>query len=105
MADDVLYHHDRAVHDHAEVERSQRQQVGRNMTEVETDRSEQQRKRNGERNDQCSANIAEEEKEDDHHQDDALGQVVQHRVRGVVQQVAAVEERNDLHSRREEPGR
>ena len=35
------------------------------------------------------------------HQDDALGQVVQHRVGGVVHQVAAVEERNDLHARRQ----
>ena len=34
-------------------------------------------------------------------QNDALGQVVQHRVRGVVHQFAAVQERNDLHARRQ----
>ena len=37
-------------------------------------------------------------KQDDHHQDDALGQVVQHRVRGEVDQIAAIEEGNDLHA-------
>ena len=35
-------------------------------------------------------------------QNDAFGQVVQHRVRGVVHQVAAVEKRNDLHARRQD---
>ena len=35
-------------------------------------------------------------------EDDAFGQVVQHGVGGVVQQVAAIEERNDLHARRQD---
>ena len=36
------------------------------------------------------------------HQNDAFGQVVQHRVRGVVHQIAAVEKRNDLHAPRQD---
>ena len=99
MTDDVLHHDHRAVHDHAEIERAQRQQVGRDMTEIEANGGKKQRERDGERNDQSAANIPQEEKENDHHQDDALGQIVQNRVRGVVQQVAAIEERNDLDSR------
>ena len=35
------------------------------------------------------------------HQDDAFGEVVQHRVGGVVHQIAAVDERNDLHAGRQ----
>ena len=35
-------------------------------------------------------------------QDDAFGQVVQHGVRGVVHQIAAIEKRNDLHARRQD---
>ena len=42
--------------------------------------------------------IAEKYKQDQDYQDDAFGQVVQHRVRGEVHQVAAVEKRHDLDS-------
>ncbi len=34
------------------------------------------------------------------HQHDSFGQVPQHRVRGVVHQIAAIEKRNDFHARR-----
>ena len=98
MADDVLHHDHRAVDHHAEIKRAQRQQVGRDMTQIKTDGGKQQRERNGERNDQRAANIPQEEKENDHHQDDALGQIVQNRVGGVMQQIAAIQEGNDLDS-------
>ena len=39
--------------------------------------------------------IAKEQKENHNDQDDALGQVVQHRVRGQLQQIAAIQERDD----------
>ncbi len=51
VADNVLDHNHRAVHYHSEVERAQRQQVGRNLSEVETNGCEQQRKRNGQSHD------------------------------------------------------
>src|ERR1039457_1832078 len=72
------------------------------MPQVETDGCEQQRERNGKCDDQGSAHVAEEQEQNDHHQDDALGQVVQDGVSGVVDQVATVEERNDLHSPRQD---
>ena len=59
---------------------------------------EQQRKRNGQRHDQRAAHVAQEQEQNDRHQDDAFGQVVQHRVGGEVHQVAAVQERHDLHA-------
>ncbi len=102
MAHDVFDHDHRAIDHHAEIERAQRQQVGRNMVQVEADRGEQQRERNGERHDERAAKVAEEQKQNHGNQNDALGQVVQHGVRGVMHQVAAVEERNDLHAGRQD---
>ena len=99
VADDVLHHHHRAIHHHSEVQRAQRQQVRGNALQVQTGRGEQQRKRNGQRDDDRAANISEKQKQDNHHQDDAFGQVVQHGVSGVVHQIAAVDERNDFHAR------
>ena len=42
--------------------------------------------------------IAQEQEQNDDDQDDAFGQVVQHGVGGEMHQVAAIEERNDLHA-------
>ena len=97
---DVLDHHHGAFHDHAEVERAQRQQIRRNVPQVEADGGEQQRERNGQRDDQRAADIAQEDEQDHRNQDDAFGQVVHHRAGGQMQEVAAVEERNDLHAGR-----
>ena len=90
-----------AVDDHAEVERTEREQVGGNVAQVKTDGGEEQCKRNGERDDDRAANIPKKEEQNDDDEDDAFGEVMQDRVRGVVQQIAAVEERNDLHAMRQ----
>ena len=89
---DVLDHHHRAFDDHAEIERAEREQVRRNVAQVQADGGEQQGERNGERDDQRAAHIAEKDEQDDRDQDDALGQVVQHGVRGQMHQVAAIED-------------
>src|ERR1035438_5126308 len=102
VADDILDHHHGAFHHHAEIERAERKQVGRNVIQVEADGREQQRKRNSERDDERAARVAQEHEKDQGHQDDALGEVVQHRVRGEVNQDAAVEEGNDLHAGRQD---
>ena len=62
MADDVFDHDHGAIDHHAEVQRAQRKQVGGNVAEVEADGGEQQRKGNGERDDDGAAHIAEEER-------------------------------------------
>ena len=98
MADNVLHHDHGTIDHHAEIERAQRQQVGRNMAQLKADRGKQQGERNGERNDDCPANIPQKQKENDHHQDDALGQIVQNRMRGVVQKIAAIKKGNHLDS-------
>src|ERR1039458_3426618 len=98
VADDVFDHHHGAFHHHAEIQRAERKQVGRNVIQVEADGREQQGKRNGERHDQRSTRIAQEHEKDQGHQDDAFGEVVQHRVSGEVNQDAAVEERHNFHA-------
>src|ERR1017187_8702544 len=68
------------------------------MAQVEKYRREKQRKRNGECNNEGSANITEKQKEDDRYQDHSLAEVVQHRVQRVMKQIAAVEHGDDLHT-------
>ena len=104
MANDVFDHDHRAIDDHAEVERAEREQVGGDVAQVEADGGEQQREGNGERDDDGAAHIAEEEKEDDDDEDHALGEVVFDGVDGVVDQVGAIEEGNDLDALGQDAG-
>ena len=71
------------------------------MAQIETDGREEQRERNRQDHDERRAHIPEEKKQDDGDQQDALGQVVHHRVRREVHQIAAIEKGNDLHARRQ----
>jgi hypothetical protein len=102
VPDDVLHHHDGPVDHHAKVERTKRQQVGRDLPQVQADGREQERKRNGQGDDQRAARVAQEDEQDDHHQHDAFGQVLQHRVRRVMHEVAAIEERHNLDAGRQD---
>jgi hypothetical protein len=87
VADDVFHHHHRAFHHHAEIERAERKQVGGNIFRS------RQMEANSSENGMVSAtinaprDIAEKDEQDHRHQNDALGQVVQHRVGGEVHQV------------------
>ena len=96
MADDVLDHHHGAVHHHSEVERAQREQVGGDAAQVQADGRKEQGEGHGEGDNDGAADVAEEEKQNDDDEEDALAEVVEDGVRGVVEQVAAVEEGNDL---------
>src|SRR5262249_18259375 len=102
QADDVLHHDDGAFDDHPEVERAERQQVGGNVAQVEADRRKQQRERNGEGDDQRAADVAEKEEQDHRHQDDAFGEVVHHRMRGEVEQIAAIQVWHDPDAGRQQ---
>ena len=102
VADNVLDHHHRAIHDHSEIQRAERQQVRGNALQIEARRGKQQRERHRQRDDDCPADIPEKQKENDHDQNDALREVVQHRMRRVVHQVAAVDERDHLYAGRQD---
>src|ERR1700736_2609174 len=68
------------------------------MAEIQTNRGEQQRKRYRQRDDQRTTHIAEKQEEDEDDKNDAFGQVTEDSVRGVVNQVTAIEKRNNLCS-------
>src|SRR5579883_1654065 len=102
MAGDVFNHDDRAIDDHPEVQRSQRQKVRRNMTQIQPYRSKQQRKRNRQGNDKRRAGVQKKYEKDDADQNHAFDQVVHNRAQRVVQQIAAIQHRNNLDARRQE---
>ena len=102
VAEDVFDHHDRSVDDHAEVERAEREQVGGNVAQVEKDRGEEQREGNGDGDDQRAAHVAEKEEENQRDEQDAVGQIAQDGVRGVMHQFAAVEVGDEFHTWRQQ---
>ena len=100
MPQDVFYHHHRAIHHHAEIERAERQQVRGNVLQVEQNRGKQQGKGNGDGHDKRAAHIAQEQKKNQRDQQHSVGQIAQHGVRRVMHQIAAIQMRDKLHSRR-----
>src|ERR1700742_4987875 len=68
------------------------------MAQIEKYGREEQREWYGERDNEGSSNVAEEEKENDRDQNHSFGKVVQHRVQGVMKQITAIEHRNDFHT-------
>ncbi len=73
--EDVLDHDHGRVDEDAEVDGADRQQVGGDMLQVETDEGEHQRQRDGRGDDQSGAEIVEEEDEDDDDEEHASEQV------------------------------
>ena len=96
LAEDVLHHHHRAVHQDAKVHRADGKQVGRDVVQVEADEGEQQRQRNGGGDNQAGANVVEEEDQHDHDEDHAAEQISLDGLRGQRNQVAPVVEGMDL---------
>jgi hypothetical protein len=100
VPDDVFHHDDRAVNNHAKIERAEREKIGRNSFKSEARRGEQKRERDRQRDDECAAHIPEEQEEDDHYQNDAFGEIVQDRVSRVMDQIAAINEWKDSYASR-----
>src|SRR5581483_11423817 len=101
MAEDVLHHDDGAVDDDAEVDGADRQEIGGVAAQHRDNDGEKQRHRNGRGNDQRTAQVAEEYPLDEEDEHDAEQHVVQHRVHGHGDEIAAVVERVDLDARRQ----
>ena len=87
------------VHDDAEIERAQAQQVRRNAGEVHADEGEQQRQRNRDGGQQRGAHAAEKQEQHRDHDHQPFEQRVRDRAQRVVDQVGAVVDRDDLHAR------
>src|SRR5580658_3723218 len=98
MADDVFNHHHRAVDDHAEIQSAQRKEIRRNVPQVQTNGGKEQRKGYGQRDNDCRARIAEKQEKNNYHQNHSLDEVVHDRVGRVVNEIVAIQIRNDLHT-------
>ena len=94
---DVLHHHHCAVHQNAEVDGANRQQVGGNVPQVETDERETERQRNRRGDDQSRSDVHQEEHQHHDHQHDAAHQIVLDRARGERDQITTVVEGVNLH--------
>ena len=97
LAVDVLDHDDGAVDQDAEIDRADREQVGRDVLQVEADEREEQRERDRHGDDESRADVVEEEDQDDDDEHDPAQQVVLDGAGRQRDQVAAVVERADLH--------
>src|SRR5258707_6101255 len=102
VAKDVFHHHYCSVHHHAEIESAQREKIGWNVTQIEQNRCKQEGEGNGECDNQCAPQVAKEQEQDHRYQHDALGQVVQNRMGGQVNQIAPVQVGYDLHTDRQD---
>ena len=88
--DAVLHDDNRAIHDEAEVERSEAHQVAADFRADHSRDGEQHGKRNDERRDKRGAQIAEQEKQNRHHQHRAFKEINLHRLDGRVDEIGAV---------------
>ena len=96
MAHDVFDHDYGAVHHHAEIECAQRKEIGGNLAQVKTNGCEQECEGNGEGDNDCAADVAEEQKENDGDKNHALGEVVFDGFDRELYEVGAIEKGNDL---------
>jgi hypothetical protein len=101
---DVLHHDDGPIDENAEVDGADREEVRRNVPDVQTDEREQQRQRNRRRDDEPRPHVVEEEDQHDDHQQDAVQQVGLDGVRGEPDEIAAIVERPHLHVGRQDAG-
>jgi hypothetical protein len=83
MADDVFHHHDRAINDEAEVNRAQAHQVAADLALHHAGHGKQQRERDGQRDDERRAPVAQHDKQHDHDENRALEQILVSTVRMV----------------------
>ena len=93
----VLHHHHGTVHNDAEIDRPDGQQVRGDVPPVQADEGEQQRERNGDGNDQSRADAEQHDAQDHENQQHAAEQVSLYGLRGLGDEVVAVVERHDLH--------
>ncbi len=98
VAVDVLDDDHRTVDDDPEVDRADREQVGRLTLQIEHCHREQERQRDHDRNDARARQVAEEHEQDEDHQRHADDEVVDHIVGRDVHQVGPLVEDAERHA-------
>src|SRR6266481_1687364 len=102
MADHILKDDDRAVDDHAKIQSAKGKEICRDAVQVQTDCREEQRERNGQRDDDGTAKVPKEEKQNHQNQYDPRSQVMENGAGREMQQVAAIKHWDDLHAGRQD---
>ena len=100
LVEDVFNHHHGRIHHQAngDGQPSQRHQVGRDAVLVHHDEGRERRNDQRRHNDQAGAHIAQEDKQHDHHQEDAFNQHLAHGPQSRIHQIGTVVVRNDLQA-------
>src|SRR5665213_2254358 len=78
LAENILHHEYRAIHQYAEIHRSNGEQIGRGTLKIEANKGEQQRQRDGDRDNETRTKIVEKKYQDHEHQQHAPQQVALH---------------------------
>ena len=94
----VLHDHDRAVDDDAEVQRAQAHEVGADLVRDHARKGEQHGQRDDHGRDQRRPDVAQEQEQDHDDQRGAFQQVLLDGGDGLVHQIAAVVDRDQLHA-------
>ena len=102
--EDAFDHDHGGIDDQSEIDRADRQQVGRFPAQHQDADREEQRERDGGADDDRAAQIAEEQPLQQEDQRDAEHHVVQDRAGGDVDQVLAVVDALDAHAGRQDAG-
>src|SRR5712692_11981233 len=98
MPKDVFDHDHGRVHDDAEVNRPHGEQIGRMAAQHHNDDAEEERHRDGGRDNDGAAKITQEEVLNAEDKEDAEHHVMEHCMGGDVNQIAAVIEGLNLHA-------
>ncbi len=103
-AHDVFHHDHGCIHDQAEIDGADREQVGGLAAQQDQPDRERQREGDGGGHDQRAAQIAQEDVLQDEYQQYAFDQIMHHRMRGDADQVRAVIDAFDMHAGRQNAG-
>ena len=98
LMNDVFHDHDGAIQNNAEVDGPHRDQIGGQAELIQAQKGHHQRQGNDDRHNEGGAKAAQEQPDDPDHQQEAMQQVVMHRVQRVVHQLRPVQKGLDDHA-------
>ena len=101
MAVDILHHDHGGIHQQAEIQSTQAEQIGALAAHQHEQDGEEEGEGNGRRNHHRATEIAQEQPLDDQDEQHTLDDVLHHRLGGDLHQILAVIDRHDAHARRQ----
>src|SRR5688572_7832344 len=98
VADDVFHHHDGTIDDEAKIDCAETHEVSAQAQLNHAGHGKEHRKRNDERDNDCSTPIPQKRKEHDNDEQRTFGEILLHRLNCAVHKIAAVIDGFDDHS-------